>query len=110
MQFNISVTTISPSTNCAGFAPGYQRVGDFTQTNCTEPTVAFSLARGPNDSATLDIFWRLGERGLMQGTYQIPGSQFARQGENTSVREVYTGPAEFSVKNLTLVRPILGNN
>ena len=109
MQFDISVTTISPPTSCTAYVSGYQWVGNVPQTNCTEPTVAFSFARGPNNSATLDIFWRLGDNGLMQGTYQIPGTQFERRGENTSVKEVYTGPSDFSIRNLTLVRPILGN-
>ncbi|KAK5656651.1 hypothetical protein OQA88_4631 [Cercophora sp. LCS_1] len=110
LGFNITVTSISPSTECSGYAPGYQWVGNFPVTNCSEPTVAFSLTRGENNSATLDIFWRLGDKGLMQGTHYIPGSQFEYRGEHTSVKNIYVGPSDFTISNLTLVRSIWGDD
>lgn len=68
--------------------------------------MAFSFARGPNSSATLNIYWRLGEKGLMKGTYEIPGTEFEQAGANTSIKEVYTGSSEIVVRNLTTVRGI----
>ncbi|KAK3364370.1 hypothetical protein B0T25DRAFT_576639 [Lasiosphaeria hispida] len=108
-KFNISVTTISPATLCSAETLSYQHVGDFAQTNCTEPTVAFNLTRTPDNGAKLDIFWTIAEAGLLQGTYSIPGGQFVSSGVATSVHEDYTGPQSFSIKNLTLVRSVWGS-
>ncbi|KAK3331335.1 hypothetical protein B0H66DRAFT_636217 [Apodospora peruviana] len=110
-KFSISVTTIQPPTLCTAETQSYQHVGDFTQTNCTEPTVSFTLTRtGQTDQgAELDIFWALGDKGLMKGTYLIPSSQFVASGLGTSVHEDYTGPRDFSVQNVTLVKSIWGN-
>ncbi|KAK3326192.1 hypothetical protein B0H66DRAFT_149870 [Apodospora peruviana] len=84
-KFFISVTTIQPPTLCTAETQSYQHVGDFVQNNCTEPTVSFSLTRtGRADhGAELDIFWSLGDTGLMKGTYFIPGSQFVTSGLGT---------------------------
>ncbi|KAK3315988.1 hypothetical protein B0H66DRAFT_274563 [Apodospora peruviana] len=105
-KFSISVTTIQPPTLCTAETQSYQHVGDFVQTNCTEPTVSFSLTRTgrADQGAELDIFWSLGDTGLMKGTYFIPGSQFVTSGLGTSVHEDYTGPRDFSVQNVTLVK------
>ncbi|KAH8892273.1 hypothetical protein GQ53DRAFT_746188 [Thozetella sp. PMI_491] len=108
LGFGVTVTTIEPTTSCNVSVLSYQRVGDAPETNCTEPTIAFNFTRTPVGGADFNIFWRLGEKGLLEGSFTIPPEDFVRGGLGTSVTEQYTGPTSFTISNLTLLHSVLG--
>ncbi|KAK3943593.1 putative 22kda glycoprotein [Diplogelasinospora grovesii] len=109
VNFNISVTTIEKPTGCAASVLSYQRVGDVPDTNCSEPTVAFNFTRTPGSSgAVLNVHWYFADPGEFLGTYNIPADEMVLDGIGTSVKEAYTGPTSFIIRNITLVKSHLG--
>ncbi|KAK4450587.1 hypothetical protein QBC34DRAFT_424718 [Podospora aff. communis PSN243] len=113
IHFYISVSTLSPRTFCTGFTitPSSHTIGSIARTNCTEPSVSFSLTRTEDKGAELEVLHALAPPGpgLMNGAFKIPADWFKEEsGERLS--ESFVGPQSFFVEDLELVEAIWGGS